>query len=102
MQERSLAIPELILIAGTRVALGAGLPLDRKSARSRCEESSRIGLAGSGRVEHDSYCDRHTGQARGSGKKGGLAPALARVLRVKASSGKLYTCPMCSINGTFC
>jgi hypothetical protein len=27
MQERSLTIPELILIAGTRVALGAGLGL---------------------------------------------------------------------------
>jgi hypothetical protein len=27
MQERSLTIPELVLIAGTRVALGAGLGL---------------------------------------------------------------------------
>jgi hypothetical protein len=27
MQERSLTIPEIILIAGTRVALGAGLGL---------------------------------------------------------------------------
>jgi hypothetical protein len=27
MQERSLTIPELILIAGTRVALGAGVGL---------------------------------------------------------------------------
>jgi hypothetical protein len=54
-----------------------------------------MGLAGGGRVEHDSYCDRHTRQAPGSGKKGGLAPALARVSRVNVSSGELYKCPMC-------
>ena len=38
MQERSVTIPELILIAGTRVALGAGLGLligDRLSREGR-------------------------------------------------------------------
>ena len=38
MQERSLTIPEIILIAGTRVALGAGLGLllgDRLSRDTR-------------------------------------------------------------------
>jgi hypothetical protein len=88
MHERSWTIPELILIAyasGPRRGIG---PLDRRSVRSPCEECSRIGLAGGGRVEHDSYCDRHIGQ-------GGLALALARALRVNVSSGELYKCPMC-------
>ena len=49
MQERSLTIPELILIAGTRVALGAGLGLLVGDKLSRdVRESAGWALVGMG------------------------------------------------------
>jgi hypothetical protein len=69
MQERTVTIPELILIAGTRVALGVGIGLllaDKftdKGAKGRW-----VGAAGRGRVEYDPdcfECPRQTGCRNG-------------------------------------
>ena len=64
-------------------------------------ECSGVGLDGRGRDEHDSHCDRHTGQARGSGKKGGLAPGVGSHFARECVFGNLCKHPMCNINGSF-
>ena len=61
MQERGLTIPELMLIAGNRVALGVGVGLligDKTS--DRYAKGRWMGAAGNGRIHNSPYSREST------------------------------------------
>jgi hypothetical protein len=62
MQEEVLTIPEIILIAGTRVALGVGIGLLLADKFTDHERRRRLGACGGGRVEYRSDRDERAGQ----------------------------------------
>jgi len=73
MKDKRLTVPELILIAGTRVALGVGIGLlisDKLSVDARKRRGS--GVTCCWRVEYDPTCDECT--RRAGGGRGGLMP----------------------------
>jgi len=79
MHERRVTIPELILIAGTRVALGAGLGLILGEKLGRdVRKGAGMGTARNGRCNHDSSRPRPAWQARNQRQKSGIAAGLSR------------------------
>ena len=73
LTERNLTIPEIMLIAGTRAALGLGVGLlisDRLTKDQR--KVGRMGARGSRHLEYDPDCDGRACEATGCRETSGV------------------------------